>query len=80
MSVSGDLCMCLLVQHDKRWRHILFCFDGHRLQSGKMSCLKAWFFLGNFLSIYRYLNFNIWIIWVTEIHVAIPKEIRPLWI
>ena len=32
------LFMCLLVQHDRRWRHVPFCWDVHRLHVGDMSC------------------------------------------
>ena len=28
---------CSLVQHDSRWRHVLFWWDMHRLQVGDMS-------------------------------------------
>jgi hypothetical protein len=34
------LFMCLLVQHDSKWRHVSFWWDVHRLQVGDMSCLR----------------------------------------
>ena len=34
------LFMCLLVQHDSRWRHVSFWWDVHRLHVGDMSCLR----------------------------------------
>lgn len=30
------LLMCLFVQHDRRWRRLLFCFGGYRLHDGRI--------------------------------------------
>jgi hypothetical protein len=38
------LCMCLLMQHDSRWRHISLWWDVHGLHVGDRSCLRMWFF------------------------------------
>jgi len=38
------LFMCLFVQHDSKWRQLSFSFNGHRLHSGEISCLRICFF------------------------------------
>ena len=37
------LFMCLLLQCDSRWRHVLFWWDVNRLHVGDMSCLRICF-------------------------------------
>ena len=37
VSIFLRLFMCLLVQHDSRWRHVSFWRDVHRLHVGDMS-------------------------------------------
>ena len=37
------LFMCLFVQLDSRWRHVLICWDVHGLHNGDMSCSRACF-------------------------------------
>jgi hypothetical protein len=38
------LFMCLFMQHDSMWMHVLFCWFIHRLHSGEISCLRICFF------------------------------------
>jgi hypothetical protein len=38
------LFMCLFVHHDRRWRHVSFWRDVHRLHVGDMSYLRMCFF------------------------------------
>ena len=38
------LFMCLLMQHNSRWRDVSFWWDVHRLNVGNMSCLRMCFF------------------------------------
>lgn len=40
--------MCWFVQHDRRWRHVSFSWNGQRLHSGEMFCLRTCFFHGSF--------------------------------
>ena len=49
------LFMCLLMQHDSRWRHVSLWWDVHRLHVGDMSYLSVCFF-GSSLKYLLHLN------------------------
>jgi hypothetical protein len=38
------LITCLFVQHDRKWRHLSFCCDVHRLHKGDMSCSRRYYY------------------------------------
>ena len=50
------LLMCLLTQHDNRWRHVSFWWDAHRLHAGDMSCLFVCLFVCVCLFIYLFIK------------------------
>ena len=47
------LFMCLLVQHDSRWRHVSLWWDVCRLNVGDMSCSRMCFFSSSSISIFH---------------------------
>ena len=46
------LFMCLLMQHDNRWRHVSFLWDVRKVHVGDMFCLRMCYF-GSSLRIFQ---------------------------